>query len=301
MEENKNTIPGQNGLQQDSPRTYGEESRMYAEQGYKNQPQQPIGPGGANYGQSNYDRPNYERPNYGQPNYNQQQPMNGSSGSDYGQSNYNQAQSMGNFGQPNYSQPQYNGGVPPQQPGSGPNYSQPQYNGGMPPQQPGYGQPYGMGGNMNQQPAHGPVTNVFCYILLVLMPLRIVLSFFMTQEIFGSMNYRNLEDGSYIFDMLQGGYMTMAAFGNLVFVAVLVMTIIDIVMVYRGNYKITGLILFALFLNPGYYLWRSHILGQKKTVPIVYTVAYVLLYLSYFVFAFVKIYQMIMEMMHVMV
>lgn len=268
MEENKNTIPGQNGGQQDAPRTYGEESRMYAEQGYKNQPQ----------------------------------PMNGSGGPDYGQSNYNQAQSMSGSGQPNYSQPQYNGGMPPQQPGYGqPNYSQPQYNGGMPPQQPGYGQPYGMGGNMNQQPAHGPVTNVFCYILLVLMPLRIVLSFFMTQEIFGSMNYRNLEDGSYIFDMLQGGYMTMAAIGNLVFVAVLVMTIIDIVMVYRGNYKITGLILFALFLNPGYYLWRSHILGQKKTVPIVYTVAYVLLYLSYFVFAFVKIYQMIMEMMQVMV
>ena len=47
----------------------------------------------------------------------------------------------------------------------------------------------------------------------------------------------------------------------------------------KAGYKITGLVLFAIFLNPGYYIWRAYVLGRKKTVPIIYTVVYALLML----------------------
>ena len=66
----------------------------------------------------------------------------------------------------------------------------------------------------------------------------------------------------------------------------------------KQHYKITGLILFAIFLNPGYYIWRAHILHRKKTVPVIYTVLYSLLVLGSMVYTFMETFQMIMGMFY---
>lgn len=229
MEENKNgeNPMAENGSQtsqrtQEPPRTYGEESRIFAEQRYSQQP------------------------GYGQP--------------------------QGYSQQPGYGQ----------QPGSQPYYNQPYANNG-----------YGA----SPEPVHHPVTNIFCYILLVLMPLRIILSFFSTNIMIGSLTYDSIIDSSYMNSMLGTTNMVLSALISLFSIAFLVFMIVDIVMVYRGNYKITGLILFAIFLNPGYYIWRAHILGQKKTVPIIYTVAYSLLLLAYIIYTFFAVFTSVMGLM----
>lgn len=168
----------------------------------------------------------------------------------------------------------------------------------QPGSQPYYNQPYGNNGyGASPEPVHHPVTNIFCYILLVLMPLRIILSFYSTNIMIGSLTYDSIIDSSYINSMLGSTNMVLSALISLFSIAFLVFMIVDIVMVYRGNYKITGLILFAIFLNPGYYIWRAHILGQKKTVPIIYTVAYSLLLLAYIIYTFFAVFTSVMGLM----
>lgn len=180
--------------------------------------------------------------------------------------------------QPDYSQQQ--------------SYGQPNYS-----QQPNYGQPNAGGYYNVPEPQHGPVTNVFCYILLVIMPLRIILAMIYMGKMFSSMTYYSVMSGRYMSEMLSGGYLIMSGVSSLLSIAFLVFIIVDIVMVHKQNYKITGLILFAIFLNPGYYIWRAHILGQKMIVPIIYTVAYALLMVSYWIYAFYAVFEMTWRIM----
>lgn len=213
------------------------------------------------------------------------------------------------------------GGMPNQngygsQPGGMPNQngygSQP---GGMPNQN-GYGSqpngyyqqpnytPYGQQPYMGYgapQPQYGTVKDIFCYILLVIMPLRVLLSIIATKMSFGALDgYESVIDGSYMTSLMSGSYSALSAISNLLWVAYIVFIIIDIVMVHKANYKITGLILFAIFLNPGYYIWRAHVLGRKKTVPIIYTVLFSILYLVNIIYAFYMSFQMAFEMIGTM-
>ena len=48
--------------------------------------------------------------------------------------------------------------------------------------------------------------------------------------------------------------------------------ILDIVQLRNAGKKITGAILFAIFLRPAYFIWRAHLLGEKKVIPIIYAV-----------------------------
>lgn len=163
---------------------------------------------------------------------------------------------------------------------------QPNYN-----QQPNFNQqPYGAYGA--QQPQHGPVKDVFCYLLLVIMPLRIILSWISSNSMLKSMSYDNIMDGSYVNAATSGIHSMLSVFSNLLFIAFIVFVILDIVMISKQNYKITGLILFAIFLNPGYYIWRAHVLGRKKTFPIIYTVLYAVLMVAYWISIFYSSFQM---------
>ena len=209
MEENRNEINGGNGA--DAPRTYGEESQMYAS---------------------------------GQPAYNQQS----------------------NYGQPSYSQ------------------------------QPNYGQ-WGYPGGYSTQPEHGPVTDVFCYILIALLLLRAIFTFFTTATSFAALDYESIQNGTYMWEIANNTSMLFALLNNLTFVATIVLFLFDILKIYKQNYKITGLILFAIFLNPGYYIWRAHVLGRKKAFPIVYTIIYSLLLILSMAYAFYMSFQMVFEMM----
>lgn len=54
--------------------------------------------------------------------------------------------------------------------------------------------------------------------------------------------------------------------------AIIVCLVLDIIKLRKAGKKITGAILFAIFLRPAYFIWRAHLLGQKKVLPIIYAV-----------------------------
>lgn len=213
----------------------------------------------------------------------------------YAQHNYRDPNSAGqdqNYaGQPNYGQQQgYH-----QQPNYG---NQAGYN-----QQPNYGQQtsYYNNGGFGNQVQHGPVTDIFCYFLLAIMPLRIILGFAGFGALMEDIDYSSIQSGSYIPDIVLNGTMNIVSlFSNLLMILFIVFVILDIVKINQQKYKITGLILFAVFFNPGYYIWRAHILGRKKTIPIIYTVAFSLLLVIYCIFIFYQIYAMALGILQAM-
>lgn len=163
------------------------------------------------------------------------------------------------------------------------------------PRQPGYGYNNGF---RKQEPEHGPVTDVFCYLILVILPLNFILGMFQASGIFGSLNYTSILDNSYM-NYYFSSYNTVYMIGSLLLsIAYIVFLVLDIVKINQQHYNITGLVLFAVFLTPGYFLWRSHILGRKKTFPIIYTVALVLLMITFLIFMFYQLFLMVSNMIY---
>ena len=63
--------------------------------------------------------------------------------------------------------------------------------------------------------------------------------------------------------------------------------ILDIIQLRNAGKKITGAILFAIFLRPAYFIWRAHLLGEKKVIPIIYAVvSYIISIVQYAVVFF---------------
>ena len=222
------------------------------DENYSNQSGQPEGQ--VNQPQSEAEQSQPNQP-YGQPN----QP--------YGQSNQPYGQPNQPYGQQPYGQPNQPYGQP-NQPYSQPNqpYGQQPYG---QPNQP-YGQSYGQ--QPYGQPQYGQVRDIFCNILLVLLPLRLILSMVYTTISFSGIDNNGMMDFS-----ANGAVGVLAILSNLLFIGYIIFVILDIIEVNKAKYKITGLILFAILFNLGYYLWRAYILGRKKTIPIIYTVCYVCL------------------------
>ena len=81
-----------------------------------------------------------------------------------------------NNGQQTYGNQQYNNG---QQ-----TYGDQQYNGG----QQTYGNPQYSQNNWTPQEQHGPVSDIFCYLLLIVMPLREIISMVATSSVFRKVN-----------------------------------------------------------------------------------------------------------------
>ena len=145
------------------------------------------------------------------------------------------------------------------------------------------------------QPVRQPVSNVFYYILMALTAVSAILTIAATISMI-----RAAVDGS-LFSSLTPGQdyaslyaILLDAFANsptfsmysmlnyVLRMAILVVSILDIVQVRRNGYPILGLVLFTIFLKPGYFLWRAYAAKQKKLLPALFTVFYILLYVGYF-------------------
>lgn len=240
------------------------------------------------YGQPYYDpNNNYNngQPYYGQtPNYNNGQPY-------YGQNpSYNN-------GQPYYGQnSDYNNGQPYYNPNAGYPEGQPQpygYYGQQP-----YANPQAAWQQPQSQPVRQPVSNIFYNIMMVLFALSTIISIIAASGLirnvlstleldsFSGQDYASLY--SHMMDSMMEvpGYAVYSTLSSLLGMAVLVFAIIDIIQVHKNGYPVLGLILFTILLRPGYFIWRAHVVNQKKLVPILYTVAYVLVYVIYFFWCF---------------
>ena len=133
-------------------------------------------------------------------------------------------------------------------------------------------QPYGQPNQPYGQQQYGKVRDIFCNIVLVLLPLRLILSMIYTTVSFSGIDNNGMMDFS-----ANGAVGILVILSNLLFVGYIIFVILDIIEINKAKYKITGLVLFAILFNLGYYLWRAYILGRKKTIPVIYTVCYVCL------------------------
>lgn len=161
---------------------------------------------------------------------------------------------------------------------------------------------YNNGGFGTPQPMHGPVPDVFCYILLALMPLRQILGMISSASVFNSVDfsYSSIMNDTYMAGVYTPGYMVMTVLNYALTIAFIVLIVLDIVKIYKQHYKITGLVLFAIFLTPGYYIWRAYILGRKKTFPVIYTVCYSLLVVGSMIYAVYQVMDMYLAIFNLM-
>lgn len=145
------------------------------------------------------------------------------------------------------------------------------------------------------QPVQQPVSNVFYYILMALTAVSAILTIAAT-----IIMIRSAVEGS-LFSSLTPGQdyasiyaLLLDAFSNsptlslypplnqILRIAILVISIIDIAHVRGKGYPILGMVLFAIFFKPGYFIWRAYAAKQPKLVPVLFTVFYVFLYVGYF-------------------
>ncbi len=256
-------------------------------------------------------RPTADNPPYnnGQPYYGQYDNYN--NGQYYNGQPYCDPNASYNNGQPYYGQyPNYNNGQPYYGQYDNYNSGQPYYgqNPGYNNGQPYYNQPYGYYGQQpyanpqaawqQTRPAPEPVSNIFYYIMMALFALSAIISIFAASNLitttFSSMDFDSVAGQdylslySYMMDSFTGipGYSVYSTLSSLLGLAVLVFAIIDIVHVHKKGYPILGMILFTIFCKPGYFIWRAYVVKQKKLLPVLYTVAYVLIYIIYFFWCF---------------
>lgn len=266
---------------------YGNDQQYYDQNGgYGNGQQYYDQNGGYSNGQQYYD----QNGGYGngQQSYGQNVDYNNTQYGTYGpNTGYNNGQ-YGTYGQnAGYNNGQYNG----YNPNSGG-----QYYGGNP-----YANP--QAAHQQAQTAAQPVSNIFCYILMVITAIStiatIAVVISMLQSLFDGSITSSFDPGA----LSEEGYASMYAllldimantpaysiysvFNSVFRFGIIIVSIIDIVQVRQKGYPILGMVLFTIFFKPGYFIWRAHATKQKQLVPVLFTIFYVFLYVVYFVWCF---------------
>ena len=206
------------------------------------------------------------------------------------------------------SQMRAQGNMPNQQPNEQYGQSNPQMNGQYGQSNPQMNGQYGQS-NPNPYPyAYGPggpgmaparINNVFCYILLAVMPLHKIITMLTNYITFKSMDLNSIMAGD-VSSTVSPVISVLSILNYVFWILYIVFIILDIVQINKGGYKITGLVLFAIFLKQGYYAWRAHVMGEKMTVPVVYTVFFAILTVINYAYAFYLSFGMVSDMMNMM-
>lgn len=168
-----------------------------------------------------------------------------------------------------------------------------------------YNQPYGQNPYANPQAAYNraepvrePVTNIFYYMLMAFTAASTIISIIAAKGLINNMfssidldamagtDFASIYSSMMYSFSTMPGYSAYAAFNSLLRFAILTVSIVDIVLVHKKGYPILGLILFTILCKPGYFIWRAYVLKQKKAIPVLFTVGYVLLYIGYFIWCF---------------
>lgn len=137
--------------------------------------------------------------------------------------------------------------------------------------------------NQNAYTAYTPyeeaaseVKNWQAYVLMVLVAITAVVNLVMNTMVAEAYNIGNtLEEvvDATLAISEQPIVLILSYASDLLFWATVVFLVLDIIQLHKAGKKITGAILFAIFLRPAYFIWRAHLLGQKKAPAIIFTVA----------------------------
>lgn len=147
------------------------------------------------------------------------------------------------------------------------------------------------------QPQHGPVKDTYAYILIGTQIWQLIVSVFFYISFYRIMQYQATFGNIPTDFKLLGFVSTLSGLSSLLNMVGIVFIIIDIVQLKNQNYPMTGLILFAIFLRPAYYIWRCYILGRKMTPAIIYTVVYYVSTLAIIIWAVIRLYGFIAAML----
>ena len=145
-----------------------------------------------------------------------------------------------------------------------------------------------------------PVKDVFCNLFITTLMARVILALVIGVLMFANDGEMMLDPASYFSSAAGKSYFVVMSVLMVISLASIVFVILDIVGIYQGHYKITGLILFAILLQPGYYIWRAYVLKRKKTFPIIYTVVLAGLWMGYFVYVVYQIINLVVNMVPMM-
>lgn len=149
-------------------------------------------------------------------------------------------------------------------------YNQPQYNAYTP-----------------YEEAKPEVKNIFAYISMVLVGLTVIVTFavnVMLAEAYSIGNTLEEVINATLMILEQPAVLVLSTVSDLLFWATVVLLVLDIIQLHKAGKKIIGAVLFAIFLRPAYFIWRAHLLGQKKTAAIIYAVVfYMISFAQYYV------------------
>ena len=143
--------------------------------------------------------------------------------------------------------------------------------------------------------------NIFANVAMALVGASSVITFILFVLTSNSYAYaERLEDLFTIVEQLvmTPGYMVLSYLSDVIFWVTVVFLVLDIVQLSKANCKITGAILFAIFLRPAYFIWRAHLLKKKKTVPIIFTVCCYLISFAGVCVVFAKAMEMAMRIVY---
>ena len=76
--------------------------------------------------------------------------------------------------------------------------------------------------------------------------------------------------------------LALSTLNDVIFIARVACLVIDIMQLHKAGKKIGGAIAFAILLRPAYFIWRAHLLGQKKALPIIYAIVVYLVTIAQF-------------------
>lgn len=195
-----------------------------------------------------------------------------------------------------YGAPNYNQGYNP--------YGAPNYNQGYNPYGNPYGNPYANSYQGVYEQTKAPVSNTFAIVLMAIFGLRCLLTLVQSWMIVDFIQYASdiyeLEAMLTSISVNYPEYTAISLVISLASIAFYSFAIADIYKINKAGYKVTGLILFTILFPIGYFIWRAHLLKQKKTGAIIFTVIAGIFMMVEFAVIFGTVFQVVLQSMSTM-
>lgn len=129
------------------------------------------------------------------------------------------------------------------------------------------------------------VKNLYAYILMGLVAITNVVNF-----IYNVIASRAYSMGDTIEEIVNATLviaqepemLVLTTLSDFLFWGTVAFVALDIIQLHKAGKKIGGAIAFAILLRPAYFIWRAHLLGQKKLVPILYAIVVYLISFAQF-------------------
>ena len=145
------------------------------------------------------------------------------------------------------------------------------------------------------------VKDIYTYLTMVLVVLSTIVTFIINvilSEAYSMGNTLQEVVDATIAISQEPKVLLLSTASDVLFWLTVVFLVLDIMQLSRAGKKIGGAIAFAIFLRPAYFIWRAHLLGNKKTVPIIYAIlVYMITFTQYYVLLSASI-EMVMRTMY---